>query len=879
MGTVYEAEDQRLGRHVALKFLPDTTADDPQALERFKREAQAASSLNHPHICTLHDIGEHEGKPFIVMERLEGETLAERIAKGSIGTDVILKLGIQIADALQAAHSKQIVHRDIKPANVFVTDRGDAKILDFGLAKLSPWSGSGESQAETVVSPGNLTRPGLALGTVAYMSPEQALDKELDRRTDLFSLGVVLYEMATGRQPFQGEAPGSILNEIINSAPVSPTRLNPELPAALGLTLEKCLEKDPDLRCQSAQELIADLKRLQRDTTSGVTTVQPPVQPPAPDETAASRGGLRWLVVGLVAIGLAALVWWLMPKETKQAALPPPAFIPFTTDGGWKDIPSLSPDGERVAYAWRGPTEDLDIYVKALGTGAEPLRLTDDLGEEASAVWSPDGREIAFIRSSEANSAIYVVPSMGGSERKLTDLVGPLPNDLSLSWSPDGRWIAFPEKSAEGQSSRIVALLLETLERRNLTTPPPDIGGDLRPDFSPDGRQVAFVRRVETIWGNNDVWVQSLEGGEPRPVTSENYLVILDLAWTPDGEQIVISESIAAAARAYRVSVDGGTPELVAGLGTGASGVRIVGNRMVYRQSRAGRANIWRSPGRLVPAGERIPERLVESSAIDLQPVISPDGSQITFASDRSGVGAIWLVQSDGSEPSQLTGNDAGAGTPDWSPDGRQIAFDSLKSGNNDVWVIDVAGGVPRQLTFSPSEDGSPSWSRDGRWIYFRSYRSGAPEIWKIPADGGEAQQVTRRGGYFARESWDGRTLYYAKSPGSTGLWQVPVEGGDEIEIVPGPIPMWWDWDVSRTGIYYFMIPVRSAVFTSYNHGYHGTYTLYFKDFSSGGVSDLFRREGVNAALCLAVSPDEEWIVYVEIPPGESELVLVENFR
>jgi serine/threonine protein kinase len=456
MAEVYRARDPRLGRDVAIKVLPDDFAADRDRLRRFEQEARAVAALSHPNVVVVHDVGTQGGRPYLVTELLEGETLGERLRHGALPLREAVETAVHVAEGLAAAHAKTIAHRDLKPANVFLTKEGRVKILDFGLAR---WERLGpEDETASAV-----TDPGMPLGTVGYMSPEQVRGERGDRCSDIFSFGVLLYEMVSGRHPFRRTTGVETQAAILREEPVALSGLGH--PEPLERVILRCLEKRPEDRFHSAHDLALALQSV-----VPLTPLPPPV--------ARTGWRRRAVAVGVGAlVVLAGLGWWLRPTRVPDRPPAPVKITPFTTDGGIKLFPRLSPDGEKVAYTWASPSEGADIYVKPLGPGTRAIRLTNHPDLVGSPAWSPDGRLIAFARSfsfGDPRLALYTVPSLGGTERKLTE--GPSYVYPSLSWSPDGRGSVFAVQRSKDEPSRVVRLSLDTLEKRALTSPPEGSG-------------------------------------------------------------------------------------------------------------------------------------------------------------------------------------------------------------------------------------------------------------------------------------------------------------------------------------------------------------------------------------------------------------------
>jgi Tol biopolymer transport system component/DNA-binding winged helix-turn-helix (wHTH) protein len=548
-----------------------------------------------------------------------------------------------------------------------------------------------------------------------------------------------------------------------------------------------------------------------------------------------------------------------------------PTITPVVTDVGEKYTPSLSPEGQRLAFAWNGRAgSHFSIYVKLIGT-EEALRLTKQGSMDFNPVWSPDGRYIAFCRILKGEPGIYIIPALGGAERRVWKTLWEEPEYYQvvragglLSWSPDGKLLAFSDRASRNEpTSSIFLLSLDSLDVRRLTSPPRS-WRDFNPEFSPDGQTLAFLRASNRV----AIYTVPVSGGAERRLFSDAK-AHWGLAWAPDGQDIVFADTgwPVNPGWLWKISLRGGEPERI---GFGQEGVEpsIRGNRLVYVRLIAN-LSIWRRRLTSVPSISP-PDKLISSTRMESGPQFSPDGTKIAFESTRSGAYEVWMCQRDGSGLVQLTHFNSVTGTPRWSPDGQHIAFDSNAAGNPDIYVIDVQGGPPRKVTSEPSSEVVPSWSRDGHWIYFASGRTGSWEVWKIPSTGGPAVQVTHHGGFAAFESPDGRFLYYAKGLTVPGLWRIPVNGGEEVEVISSLEAGYWGyWAVVDNGIYYLDLETTTKpAIAFFNLTTHRTTRVF----------DLENRPAEQAPG-LAVSRDRMTILYTQLDVLNSDIILVENFR
>jgi Tol biopolymer transport system component/predicted Ser/Thr protein kinase len=849
MGIVYKAQDQKLDRLLALKFLPPHLTVNDMDKARFLQEAKAASAISHPNVCVIHDIQEYDDHQFIVMEYVEGITLRQLISDNDqISLKDAIEYALQISAALEEAHNKGVVHRDIKSENIMVSSKNQIKVMDFGLAKLK---GSLK-----------LTKTSSTVGTLAYMAPEVIEGKETDARSDIFSFGVLLYEMLTGKLPFKGEYESALMYSIINDEPEPIENLRRDLSSELVHVLNRSLEKDPEDRYQNMHDVIIDLKRVKRDSSkvSRKSLKEMPI-PEVSGEVEKVESDIKPKrkssnTVPLVILSILALIiislFIFNPFSDKS--LPHMQTRPLGLSGD-VEHPAFSPDGKKLALSRQ--TEDknnADIYTVQIETGSR-RRLTDHPGEDHSPVWSPDGNYIAFIRRYEEKSSIYKMTSEGDQEERLITLNETWEN---LSWSPKQKFLAFSDFDSVQKVLSIYTFSMDNYEKLRLTSPPKGYR-DYNPVYSPDGKKLAFVRGQTEYVG--DIWVRNLDSGNEEQITSDKAF-IWGLAWTTDNRDIVFSSNREGTFSLWQIKASGGSPQIVqlaAQNDIALPAVSLTGQYLAY-VSINWNDYLWRMD---LKNPKNPPKKIPWSSGRgEDEPQYSPSGDKIAVKSWQSGPGQIWICDSSGLNLKQLTSIGTISGSPIWSPDGQTIVFDSNVEGFHHIYTINANGGNTKQITSGQSNNHIPSWSIDGDSIYFRSDRSGEEQIWKTSADGGESKQITFNGGQSAFESFDRKWIYYANW--EKGIWKKPLQGGKELLVINQRVA-YRSWALMENGIYY-----------TYSKG--SDYILEFYNFKTGNSIEICKL-GRAQSITLCASPDHKWLLYSKMGRPDSDIILGMNFR
>jgi len=793
MGVVYLAEDTKLDRKVALKFLPDDLISDKEAKGRFISEAKSASKLDHSNICTIHAVEETDDDGlFIAMAYYEGDTLQDRINEGPLKIDEALTIAVQVADGLQEAHSKGIIHRDIKPSNIMLTDRGQVKIMDFGLAKS--------------IAGSKATKAGTTLGTIGFMSPEQSQGADVDNRTDIWSLGVLLYNMLTGQMPFKGEYEQAVIYSIMNTEPEPITGLRTGVPVELETYISKCLAKDKEDRYPQVDGLAVDLKRLRKETqsttktksqtshTSSPQTVE--LSLPSKTATASARTkdstitlkvttSYKKLIIGFVAIVLitALSAYILSQNNSNNIDITVGTIQQITFEQGLEMDPALSPDGNTLAYA-SNSSGQYKLYYRQIA-GGRINSLTEDFpGNHRWPRYSPNGTEIAFFNE----DGIYIMPSFGGQPRLQVESTSDGRVE-SPAWSPDGKQLAYV------QGERFINIL--TIESRDTKTIAEiDVAHSL--SWSPDGLHIALVsgnrRFVFGAIGNqapSSIVVISVNDGEKIQLI-DNGSMNMSPVWSPDGKNLFYVSNVDGNRDVYYLPVsdsgtaDGASKRLPSGSNAFTISLSGDGNSLAYAVYTY-KQNIWSveiTDGEPVSVSDSVPvttgNQVIEGIGISI------DGEWITFDSDQKGNTDIYKMNLSNDDPEQITTNSAEDFNPEWSPDNSRIAFHSFRTGNRDIFVITADGRTIDQVTNDPGNDRVPDWSPDGNNIVFTSDRTGRFELFIASrendnTDWSSPQQLTFDGGQGCKWSPDGSLIAYT-SGGS--LWTISPNGGDPVKIV-----------------------------------------------------------------------------------------------
>jgi Tol biopolymer transport system component/tRNA A-37 threonylcarbamoyl transferase component Bud32 len=769
MGVVYRARDLKLEREVALKRPRSDLLGDPEFHRRFMTEARTASKLMHPNITTVFEVFEEEGVPWLVMELIQGASLRSLLQDGSpLSFEDVLRHGEGLADALRVAHIGGVLHRDINPNNILVGGDGRARLSDFGLARA--WEDP-ERDLE-ITDATTQARTHGAAGTRGYMSPEQVLGKPLDPRSDLFSLGVVLYEMSTGRPAFARGSGDHWVDAVLHRDPEPISRVNADMPPEFESVVRKALAKRPFQRYQSASELLLDLRALRRRLES---------------DSAHSWSGVgrrpsrrrRWLGVGvLAAVAVAAVVGFMVLRPAADDALElVGSHKRLTTHPGWDGQPALSPDGTMIAYT-SDDGGDPNVWIVHTA-GGEPTQRTTHPGSDTDPAWFPDGSGFVFVSDRDGAPSVWRIPVLGGSPMKV------VPDAEQPAVSPDGSRIAFARANSAGLTRISVAPLADLSQVEVLTGDDDGLWSHEFPAWSPDGSTLCYA-------DHRDLWLVPADGGPARRLTADG-AGDFDPAWTPDGRHVVFTSMRERTVALWSVPAAGGEPRR---LTTGTSS---------EREPALSREASWlayctsESDANVVVLDRRTGDRsVIPGSKDERMPGLAPDGSLLVFMSDRSGRADLWLQPLDGlalaGPARQLTDHPGTVALPEVSPDGSWIAYQRALEGRRDIWLVPTAGGVPRRFTDHPGNDIQPAWSPDGTQLAWVSDRAGVENVWLAPvADGrrtGEPRRLTRgdAADLFPRWSPDGGRLAYVEERGyrAEAMIQDVVGGGAPVRVTEG---------------------------------------------------------------------------------------------